>query len=338
MSDAAEPITVASAVVLPESTKRRASLDTPESSKRARLSPGPEDSHAPERSERRKHGLEEEKKRGKRLFGALLGTIGKFQKDSSSVRARNSAVKRKEVEAKLQEKLKQQDEELDEKRRKEQDDYTLRKRVESRDFEERAVGGPSAMDYTVGGSRLMNKQMQIKNATITAQANMLATTTEPKLYFLPWKLLPAEEETIAQQKETALQTVADNEAAFRDMRKQIEEELQAAGVDATGEGFPGGDNKGHDGHDEHNGHDGHDRHDEHKVKQEDHEMKDEPQDEPDISIHSPSPQDDVAEVPEVAETEAQPKQEPQPEVKTEDLDVVDTDMVIEEGGEDTVIY
>lgn len=67
-------------------------------------------------------------------------------------------------------------------------------------------------------------------------------------------------------------------------------------------------------------------------------MKDEPQDEPDISIHSPSPQDDVAEVPEVAETEAQPKQEPQPEVKTEDLDVVDTDMVIEEGGEDTVIY
>jgi hypothetical protein len=110
------------------------------------------------------------------------------------------------------------------------------------------------------------------------------------------------------------------------MRKQIEEELQAAGVDATGEGFPEGDNEGHDGHDEH------------KVKQEDHEMKDEPQDEPDISIHSPSPQDDVAEVPEVTETEAQPKQEPQPEVKAEDLDVVDTDMVIEEGGEDTVIY
>jgi hypothetical protein len=196
MSPPANPAhrTVASAVVLPESTKRRASLDTPENSKRARQSPGPEDSHAPERSERRKHGLEEEKKRGKRLFGALLGTIGKFQKDSSSVRARNSAVKRKEVEAKLQEKLKQQDEELDEKRRKEQDDYTLRKRVESRDFEERAVGGPSAMDYTMGGSRLMNKQMQIKNATITAQANMLATTTEPKLVsmFFLCKLCGAE--------------------------------------------------------------------------------------------------------------------------------------------------
>jgi hypothetical protein len=87
----------------------------------------------------RRNGKEEERKRGKRLFGALLGTIGKFQKETTSVRARSNAVKRREVEAKLQEKLKQQTEELDEKRKRESDDYNLRRRVEQRDFEERSV-------------------------------------------------------------------------------------------------------------------------------------------------------------------------------------------------------
>lgn len=85
-------------------------------------------------------GKEEERKRGKRLFGALLGTIGKFQQDSSSARARNSAVKRREVEAKLQEKLKQQTDEIDERRKKEDQNINLRRRMEQREFDERAVG------------------------------------------------------------------------------------------------------------------------------------------------------------------------------------------------------
>jgi Sec-independent protein translocase protein TatA len=69
----------------------------------------------------------------------LLGTIGKFQKETSSVRARTNAVKRKEVEQKLQEKLKAQTEELDERRKREDEDLSLRKRVEAREFEKRAV-------------------------------------------------------------------------------------------------------------------------------------------------------------------------------------------------------
>jgi hypothetical protein len=88
---------------------------------------------------RRRDGLEEEKRRGKRLFGALLGTIGKFQKETTSQRARSTAVKRKEVEAKLQEKLKAQTEELDGLRKKEVDNFNLRRRVETRDLEERIV-------------------------------------------------------------------------------------------------------------------------------------------------------------------------------------------------------
>lgn len=130
---------IASAVVVPDDNptpdttsrpKRRAESGSPETNKRARPDPS---------SARRRTGLEEEKKRGKRLFGALLGTIGKFQKDSTTARARTNAVKRKEVEAKLQEKLKAQSEELDVRRRREDDDFNLRRRVESREFEQRVV-------------------------------------------------------------------------------------------------------------------------------------------------------------------------------------------------------
>ena len=143
----------------PEGLKRRQRSETSEASKRPRLDQGLPDGEAqdpdaaavvtekaddapPEadaRSNRRRTGQEEEKRRGKRLFGALLGTIGKFQKETASQRARSSAVKRKEAEAKLQEKLKAQTEELDERKKKEDDDFNLKRRTETREFEARVV-------------------------------------------------------------------------------------------------------------------------------------------------------------------------------------------------------
>ncbi|KAF8244960.1 hypothetical protein K440DRAFT_495459, partial [Wilcoxina mikolae CBS 423.85] len=132
-------------------------------------------------------GIEEEKKRGKRLFGAILGTIGKFQKDSTSQRAKSNAVKRKEVETKLQQKLKARTEELDERQKKEDNNFNLRRKVENRDFEERA--------------------MQIRHASLSARANMLVTSTTPQLFYLPWKLLPMEENTIRTQIQTAEETI-----------------------------------------------------------------------------------------------------------------------------------
>lgn len=98
-----------------------------------------ESSRPSRRPPRRVTGKDEERKRGKRLFGALLGTIGKFQQDSSSARARTSAVKRREAEAKTQERLKQQTEEIDERRKKQDQDISLKRRMEQREFDERAV-------------------------------------------------------------------------------------------------------------------------------------------------------------------------------------------------------
>lgn len=159
--------------------KRRQSSLSPESTKRARLNHdssikhedgeggelqhGPADIIAEEKTKvkaesddessrpsrrppRRATGKDEERKRGKRLFGALLGTIGKFQQDSSSARSRTSAVKRREAEAKIQERLKQQTEEIDERRKKQDQDISLKRRMEQREFDERAV----SIFYSVG--------------------------------------------------------------------------------------------------------------------------------------------------------------------------------------------
>jgi len=82
---------------------------------------------------------EQERKRGQRLFGALLGTIGKFQQDSQSARAKAGANRRKEVEEKLQQKLRQQNEEFDEKKRRESTVLREKMQQEQRLFEERSV-------------------------------------------------------------------------------------------------------------------------------------------------------------------------------------------------------
>lgn len=120
-------------IIAEEQTKVKAESDD-ESSRPSRRPP------------RRATGKDEERKRGKRLFGALLGTIGKFQQDSSSARARTSAVKRREAEAKIQERLKQQTEEIDERRKKQDQDISLKRRMEQREFDERAV----SIFYSVG--------------------------------------------------------------------------------------------------------------------------------------------------------------------------------------------
>ena len=145
--------TIASAVVIPEhdadpSTspserlkRRQAEEPGTEALKRQRLSDvgAGAGAESETRENRRQKRMEEEKKRGKRLFGALLGTIGQFQKETTTRGARAAQVKRREVEAKLHEKMKAQTEEIDERRKREDDVVNLRRRVESRDFEERAV-------------------------------------------------------------------------------------------------------------------------------------------------------------------------------------------------------
>lgn len=146
--------TIASAVVVPESTeqdpltpfKRRQSSTSESGSKRARLSIGAshdgKDEHtsaaAPvdQRLERRKSGQVEERKRGQRLFGALIGTLA--QSSSSTAQKR-----RADIEKKQQAKLRLQAEEYDEKKKKRFEDLMVIRRQEQKKFDNQSVHCPS---------------------------------------------------------------------------------------------------------------------------------------------------------------------------------------------------
>ena len=121
---------VASAVIVPDpveepqpsslSAKRRYGSLSEENVKRLRLIQAPSHStadgvkqHSPsqdQHSERRRSGHVEERKRGQRLFGALLGTLS--QSSSSTAQKRRS-----DIEKKQQAKLRLQTEEYDEKKK-----------------------------------------------------------------------------------------------------------------------------------------------------------------------------------------------------------------------------
>lgn len=144
---------VASAVIIPEAAepplspstigKRRKSSSYEERSKRPRLSEdvdhGRQNSKtkaspptADPSSERRKSGQIEERKRGQRLFGALLGTLS--QSSSSTAQRR-----RIDIEKKQQAKLKLQAEEYDEKKKLRLEALMVIRRQEQKKYDKQSV-------------------------------------------------------------------------------------------------------------------------------------------------------------------------------------------------------
>ena len=146
---------VASAVIPPEEAdhveqtestlKRRQPSDSPHDSKRRRISqddikneadeaiPSPPQASQNHRlTERRRHGQLEERKRGQRLLGALLGTLS--QSSSSTAQKR-----RTDIENKQRTKLKLQTEEENEKRKSKLEALTEVRRSEQRKFDQQSV-------------------------------------------------------------------------------------------------------------------------------------------------------------------------------------------------------
>lgn len=141
---------VASAVIVPEveeqstqpldSAKRRNSSFSEESTKRPRL--GSEISRHQEtsyttteparHSDRKKSGQLEERKRGQRLFGALLGTLS--QSSSSTANKR-----RTDIEKKQQAKLKLQAEEHEEQKKQRLESLMAVRRKEQKKYDKQSV-------------------------------------------------------------------------------------------------------------------------------------------------------------------------------------------------------
>ena len=152
---------VASAVIVPDpvdhpdspllSSKRRQSSVSDSGSKRPRLShdePSRRDDaktssttalkQPPAKEEKVQV---EERKRGKRLFGALLGTLA--QSSSSTAQRR-----RVDIEQKQQAKLKLQDEEYDEKKKLRLDALMEIRRREQKKYNEQSVGVVYNVEFT----------------------------------------------------------------------------------------------------------------------------------------------------------------------------------------------
>lgn len=142
---------VASAVIFPDAidephpsaqAKRRQSNTSEGSAKRPRLTqhspidtskdPIPTQERLPER---RRNGQLEERKRGQRLFGALLDTLS--QSSSSTAQKR-----RTDIEKKQQAKLKLQAEEYDEKKKQRLDALMAIRRTEQKKFDKHSVCRP----------------------------------------------------------------------------------------------------------------------------------------------------------------------------------------------------
>ncbi|KAF6820987.1 nuclear protein [Colletotrichum sojae] len=138
---------------------------------------------------------EEEKKRGKRLFGGLLSTLSQTNTSSQNKR-------RREIEQRQHERAQKQRAE-EEKQRAE----TLAKITEARSREQ------IWFDEQV---------MKTRHASLLARAHSLRTKAEPSVFYRPWKLTKEQEDTIADQVRDAKEMIAREVEAFNDRKEEHE--------------------------------------------------------------------------------------------------------------------
>ncbi|KAF5615547.1 peroxin 26 [Fusarium sp. NRRL 52700] len=122
--------------------------------------------------DRRKNATQEEKRRGKRLFGGLLSTLSQT---SGSVQQK----RRLEIERRQQDRLQKQNIEEDRLREEKRLRLTEIRRGEQLTFDEEV--------------------MHNKHTKMLAMASYLRTKSRPHIYYLPWKLTAEQEDTIDDQ-------------------------------------------------------------------------------------------------------------------------------------------
>ncbi|KUI59832.1 hypothetical protein VP1G_07051 [Cytospora mali] len=143
---------------------------------------------------------QEDKKRGRRLFGGLLSTLSQTTTNSQQKR-------RHEIEKRQQEKAVQQSRE-DEKRRSEK----LAKLERIRNIEQ---------------VRFDEQVMRTQHSNMLAMAHSLRTRSEPRLYYRPWELSPEEEDIIKDQIRDAERQIEEEVKQFKRRKEQRLKDLGA---------------------------------------------------------------------------------------------------------------
>ncbi|PLB51226.1 hypothetical protein P170DRAFT_509248 [Aspergillus steynii IBT 23096] len=188
----------------PDHKRRRLSSTTtqddhhdrrPSVSDRKQSSPDAE--RKPDRKPTRPAGRDEERKRGQRLFGGLLGTLSQ----SSNTAAQR---RRADIERKQKDKLKLQDEEYDELKKKRRGERAAIRKKEQRLYDE--------------------ESMRTRHSNLLAMAHFLKTRAEPVLYYKPWQLRPDDHAIIRDQIEDAEATISREVAEFEARHPPQQEE------------------------------------------------------------------------------------------------------------------
>ncbi|KAJ0387932.1 hypothetical protein COL922a_001210 [Colletotrichum nupharicola] len=138
---------------------------------------------------------EEEKKRGKRLFGGLLSTL-------SQINTSSQHKKRREVEQRQQERAQKQRAEDDRRRAEKLARITEVRWQEQIKFDE--------------------KVMKTRHSNMLAMAHALRTKTQPQIFFRPWKLTREQEDEIDDQIQDAKATIAREVEVFNERREEHE--------------------------------------------------------------------------------------------------------------------
>ncbi|KAI5926364.1 pinin/SDK/memA/ protein conserved region-domain-containing protein [Camillea tinctor] len=181
---------------VPKSPKRtRRDSDTTEVNPSARL-PTPKEPSI----DRRESTIQEEKRRGKRLFGGLLSTLSQTTTSSQQKR-------RQEIERRQQAKVHQQQAEDDKHREEKLAKLKIIRKIEQVKFDEQV--------------------MQTRHSNMRATARFLQTQSNPKIYYLPWKLAKKQEDIIDDQVRD-VEDIIDKEVV--EFKQQKEQRLRSLGV------------------------------------------------------------------------------------------------------------
>lgn len=150
--------------------------------------------------DRRESFTQEDKKRGRRLFGGLLNTLSQTTSNSQQKR-------RLEIEKRQQEKATQQAREDDKRRSEKLAKLERIRRIEQIRFDEQV--------------------MRTRHSNMLAMAHSLRTRSEPELYYRPWELSPEQEETIKDQVHNAEGQIEQEVKEFKRRKEQRLKELGA---------------------------------------------------------------------------------------------------------------
>ncbi|KAJ4422431.1 hypothetical protein N0V82_002879 [Gnomoniopsis sp. IMI 355080] len=159
--------------------------------------------HAPgdnDRTRRPAVSKEEERKRGKRLFGGLLSTLSQTTSNSQQKR-------RQEIEKRQQEKVAKQKAEDDSRRNERLAKLSRVRKIEQVRFDEQV--------------------MRTRHSNMLASARALKTRSEPKLYYRPWELTKEQEDIIKDQIRDAEAQIEEELQQFKRDKEQRLRELGA---------------------------------------------------------------------------------------------------------------